>query len=108
MLCSITTRGWWKTAWPRAMPSTSLSPASCAGPASRAPAPRAGALVDQPGGGDQLGEHHRDGLQRLDLDIVVAARLASCWTHSTPTARSRRTIGTPAKLWNSSSPVSGL
>ena len=31
--------------------------------------------VDQPRAGDQLGQHHRDGLQRLDLDIVVAARL---------------------------------
>ena len=34
------------------------------------------ALVDQAGRGDQLGEHHRHRLQRLDLDIVVApARL---------------------------------
>ena len=32
-------------------------------------------LVDQFGIGDQLAEHHRGGLQRLDLDLFVAARL---------------------------------
>ncbi len=31
--------------------------------------------VDQPGTGDQLGQDHGDGLQRLDLDVLVAARL---------------------------------
>ena len=31
--------------------------------------------VDQPGAGDHLRQHHRDGLQRLDLDVLVAARL---------------------------------
>ena len=32
-------------------------------------------VVDQPGVVDQLGQHHRDRLQRLDLDFLVAARL---------------------------------
>jgi len=32
-------------------------------------------LVDEIGVGDQFGEHHGDGLQRLDLDLFVAARL---------------------------------
>ena len=36
---------------------------------------RAGGLVGEPGIGDQLGEHHRDRLQRLDLDIVIGARI---------------------------------
>jgi hypothetical protein len=58
------------------MPSTSLSPVSRAGPVSRRPPAPAGALVDQPGTGDQLGEHHRDGLQRLDLDLVELALVA--------------------------------
>ena len=31
-------------------------------------------LVDQAGAGDQLGQHHRHRLQRLDLDLVIAAR----------------------------------
>ena len=31
---------------------------------------------DQPGAGDQFGQHHRDGLQRFDLDIVIPARIA--------------------------------
>ena len=41
-------------------------------------APHAAALrpVGQPGAGDQLRQDHRDCLQRLDLDLVVAARLA--------------------------------
>ena len=37
---------------------------------------RAGILVvDQPGVVQQLGEDHRDGLQRLDLDVLVAPRV---------------------------------
>ncbi|SBV31719.1 protein of unknown function [uncultured Sphingopyxis sp.] len=36
----------------------------------------AGGGVDQVGIGDQLGQHHRDGLQRLDLDLFVTARIA--------------------------------
>ncbi len=31
--------------------------------------------IDQPGIVDHLGQHHRHGLQRLDLDFLVAARL---------------------------------
>ena len=31
--------------------------------------------VDQPRAGDHLRQHHRDGLQRLDLDVLVAARV---------------------------------
>ena len=37
--------------------------------------PAAARAVDQPRAGDHLGQHHRDRLQRLDLDILVAARL---------------------------------
>ena len=47
------------------------SPASRTGPAPRL-TPAALRPVDQPGVGDQLGQHHRDRLQRLDLDLVVA------------------------------------
>ena len=58
---------------PLAMPSTSLRPAQAHGPVARS---RAAAARHRPAGtGDQLGQHHRDRLQRLDLDIVVAARL---------------------------------
>src|SRR3546814_6971419 len=32
--------------------------------------------IDQVGIGDQFGQYHRNGLQRLDLDIVIAARIA--------------------------------
>ena len=31
--------------------------------------------VDQPGAGDHFRQNHRDGLQRLDLDVLVAARV---------------------------------
>ena len=37
--------------------------------------PAAAGAVDQPRAGDHLGQHHRDRLQRLDLDVLVAARL---------------------------------
>ena len=40
--------------------------------AAQAAAPRA---VDQPRAGDHFRQHHRHGLQRLDLDVLVAARL---------------------------------
>ncbi len=40
-------------------------------------------------------------------DTVTYAWSATEGTFSTPTAASRRMIGTPAKLWKSSSPVSG-
>ena len=48
-----------------------------AGEAQRAGAAQAAAAraVDQPRAGDHLRQHHRDRLQRLDLDILVAARL---------------------------------
>ena len=36
---------------------------------------RGATRIDQFGIGDQLGQHHRDGLQRLDLDLVIAARI---------------------------------
>ena len=32
--------------------------------------------IDQIGVGDQFGEHHGDGLQRLDLDVGIAARVS--------------------------------
>ena len=37
--------------------------------------PAAPGAVDQPSGGDHLRQHHRDGLQRLDLDVLVAPRV---------------------------------
>ena len=42
-----------------------------------------------------------------DADGRAGRSRASRRAHSAPTERSRRTIGTPAKLWNRSSPVSG-
>ena len=42
---------------------------------SRAAQAAAAGAVDQPGGGDHLRQHHRDGLKRLDLDLFVTARL---------------------------------
>ena len=62
--------------------------------------------VGEPRAADHLGQHHRHGLQRLDLDVFIAARVGVL-DGSTPMALSRRTIGTPAKLWKRSSPVSG-
>ena len=72
-VCSTTIRGSWNTASPFAMPETSLRP----GQPQRAGAAQAAAAgaVDQPRAADHLGQHHRDGLQRLDLDVLVAARL---------------------------------
>ena len=72
-VCSTTIRGSWNTASPLAMPATSLRPEQ-AKRAGAAEAAAAGA-VDQPGRGDHLGQHHRHRLQRLDLDILVAARI---------------------------------
>ncbi len=63
--------------------------------------------VDQPGVGDQLGEHHRHRLQRLDLDGRDSGAARRAGPQAPPPARSRRMIGTPAKLWKRSSPVSG-
>ena len=40
-----------------------------------APHPAAPRAVDQPRAGDHLRQDHRDGLQRFDLDILVAARI---------------------------------
>ena len=37
--------------------------------------PAAAGAVDQPGAGDHFRQHHCDGLQRLDLNILVAPRL---------------------------------
>ena len=37
--------------------------------------PAAARAVDQPRAGDHLRQDHRHGLQRLDLDVLVAARL---------------------------------
>ncbi len=44
-------------------------------PASRLPAPARVRLVGEAGIGDQLGKHHGDGLQRLDLELVIGARI---------------------------------
>ena len=72
-VCSTTTRGSWNTACALGHSGDQLEPgqpqrAGAAHPA----APRA---VDQPRAGDHLRQDHRDGLQRLDLDLLVAARL---------------------------------
>ena len=72
-VCSTITRGSWNTASPLAMPVTSFRPDMRKRPGA-AQAAAAGA-IDQPRAGDQLGQHHRHGLQRLDLDILIAARL---------------------------------
>ena len=95
--------------WPRAMPVDQLQPRQPHRRRSIARAPAAALrVVDQPGIGDQLGQHHRDGLQRLDLDIVIFARVDMLDRRARRSRASRRMIGTPAKLWNFSSPVSGL
>ena len=67
------TRGWWNTASPRRHSRDQLEAAE----PERAGAAQAAApgSVDQPRGGDHFRQHHRDGLQRLDLDLFVAARL---------------------------------
>ena len=72
-VCSTTTRGSWNTASPLRHPGDQLE----ARQPQRSGAAQAAAAraVDQPGAGDHLGQHHRDGLQRLDLDVLVAARL---------------------------------
>ena len=72
-VCSTTTRGSWNTAWPLAIPATSLSPDSRSGPALRSRPRRAPSTSRA--AGDHLRQHHRDRLQRLDLDVLVAARL---------------------------------
>ena len=67
-------RGWWNTATPVAMPVDQRQPGDALRRRLRALG-RHALAIDQPGVGDQFGQHHRHGLQRLDLDIFVAARL---------------------------------
>ena len=45
------------------------------GAARRTPRLGGGDVVDQPGAGDQFGQHHRHRLQHLDLDLGIVARL---------------------------------
>jgi hypothetical protein len=104
-ICSMVMRGWWNTATPLASPFTSARPRICSGPVSAAGRPPASS-IHQIGIGDQFGQHHGHRLQRLDLHLFIAARIDMLDAQA-PTARSRRTIGTPAKEWNLSSPVSG-
>ena len=40
-----------------------------------APEPASTGAVDQPRGADHFGQHHRHGLERLDLHVLVAARI---------------------------------
>ena len=69
-------RGWWIDRDARAHPVDQLEALRCARSRSTGCGScRRPRRIDQPGVGDQLAQHHRDGLQRLDLDIGVAARL---------------------------------
>ena len=72
-VCSTTTRGSWNTACALRHSGDELEP----GEAQRAGAAQAAAAsaVDQPRAGDHFRQHHRHGLQRLDLDVLVAARV---------------------------------
>ena len=72
-VCSTTTRGSWNTAC--ALGHAGDEPEARQPQRPGAAQPAAPSAVDQPGAGDHLRQDHRDGLQRLDLDILVAARL---------------------------------
>ena len=71
-ICRIETRGWCSTARPIAIPSFSRSPSRRAGASARS-ARIVSSRRDEVAAGDQLRQHHRDGLQRLDLFLVVFA-----------------------------------
>ena len=58
---------------PLARPLTSESPAKRSRSGLRRAEQRGLFLIDQVGIGDQFGQDHRHGLQRLDLDLLVAA-----------------------------------
>ena len=72
-VCSTTIRGSWKTACALRHSGDQLEAGQAQRPGASQPAPAR--AVDQPGAADHFRQHHRDGLQRLDLDILVAARL---------------------------------
>ena len=68
----MTTRGSCSTTWPSAMPSDRIAPVFCSG----VPRGRLRPGLRQRGElarGDHLGEHHRGGLQRLDLFLDIGA-----------------------------------
>ena len=79
-------------------PVDQLEPGQLHGPCLARARSGAEPFVDEAGRGDQLGEHHSHRLQRLDLDIVVAARRGMLDAENadrTLAAHDR----TPAKLW---------
>ena len=68
-------RGWWNTATPRGQAlDQGAARRAAAGPDWAASTRRASSSSTSPALCDQFGQHHRDGLQRLDLDFLVAAR----------------------------------
>ena len=68
-----------------------------AGPAGRQLTPGLGE-GRQLAGGDHLGDHHGDGLQRLFFLLGIVRRARFCTT-STPSVLPPRRIGTPRKAW---------
>jgi hypothetical protein len=55
-------------------------------------------LADDIAAGDELGQHHRHGLEGLDLFLGVVAPGAVLHA-STPSTRPERRIGTPISDW---------
>ena len=90
-----------------AMPATSLRPVSRGGAGSAAAVAGRRAASASPALAISSDSTIADGLQRLDLDIVIGARIGMLDGRARRSPARCGTIGTPAKLWNSSSPVSG-
>jgi hypothetical protein len=74
-VCSIVTRGWWRTAVPAPHARHQAQPAEPHGPLVPRGRGGGGGLVGETRIGDQFGQHHRHRLQRLDLDGVISARI---------------------------------